>query len=184
MDLEAFDPCYISTSSGNGLRHQVLELFQNHCLDCVSQGKPRCCFEEELTVFFPDEWKQIEIKSHPLQLKLKKRILNMAASGTVHLAVCERCLFHNPKGCQMKISHRPLDCITYPVYPMIEFVSEEKRLVGMMIHKKCKSVDKIIQDTKLISVLKKLWNKEIAPRPQQEIKDWFNGIKKDEYLLL
>lgn len=161
------------------MREELLKKFGKHCKKCSGL----CCKEEaEFTVF---EW---ELKKLPLE-KSKLNIRNTWGNKSKNkdirierIGMKGRCIFAGNRGCKIKIEDRPLDCISYPIFPIIKYgKKEEKEIMGIMIHKSCPFAKEISEDKKLIELMLKFWEKELSKISKIDIKNWF-GDKRNYWL--
>lgn len=86
------------------------------------------------------------------------------------------------KGCTLSDDRRPLDCVSYPVYPILKYSRDgAKEIDGMMVHKSCPLAGQIAQDRQLIKAMKRFWENELREISKKNIKDWF-GNKRNYWL--
>lgn len=162
------------------MREKIIKLFREYCSYEKCNGL--CCKKAEFTVF---TW---ELKDIPLEKKFLKIRNNWGPNGKSkdirieRISMQGRCNFLGENGCVIKINDRPLDCISYPVFPMIKYGRDEKKeIFGMMVHKSCPFSKKISKDKNLLKMMKSFWEKEIKRINNKDLKDWF-GNKRNYWL--
>lgn len=81
------------------------------------------------------------------------------------------------------MSHiRPLDCISYPVYPMMQYSrNHRKAVIGLLVHKSCPYWQEISLNKVLLHQIKEFWTIELQKIQKNDIKAWF-GHKRNYWL--
>jgi hypothetical protein len=93
---------------------------------------------------------------------------------------CKNCPFlEDGKGCILAIGVKPLDCLTYPIYPVVKYTGDEdKEITGMMVHKSCFCADEMSTDRELLDALRNFWEQEIKKIQGADLRQWFGDSNK------
>jgi hypothetical protein len=164
------------------IREEIMKMFYGHCKKC----KGACCNDGADFTVFKDEFNKIKSKN--------KGIVNLCRNqwgrygrpkgiGIERIGLNCPCPFVREKGCILDLGDKPLDCITYPIFPIIRYYKDErKEIIGMMVHKSCPFFKSISKDKKLIELIKTLWLKYYINKiSNNELKHWF-GNKRNYWL--
>jgi len=93
-----------------------------------------------------------------------------------------KCPFAGNNECGLAINVRPLDCIGYPVFPLIKyFKNKRKEVIGLLLHKSCLHWQEIAQNKNLLHLIKEFWNLELKEVQKEDIRAWF-GHKRNYWL--
>lgn len=160
-------------------RKKIIKLFSKHCLKCDGL----CCKKAEFTVF---GWELKKIPSGSYPLILRKQWGNKGKAKDINIErvsmgiVCP--YLDVKKGCIIKISSRPLDCVSYPVYPIIKYGKDKKnKIVGMMVHRSCLFSKEISKNKVLMGSMLNFWGEELKKITKKDLRDWF-GNKRNYWL--
>jgi len=160
-------------------REQIIKSFKKHCKKCNGL----CCCCAEFTVF---EW---ELNNLPVQgkdqLVFRKQWGSKGKSPDIkieRISMGKQCPFLEvQQGCALDIETRPLDCISYPIYPIVKYANSGGELFGMMVHKSCPYAKEISEDKKLVGLMTSFWREELKKVDKKDLKDWF-GNKRNYWL--
>jgi hypothetical protein len=153
------------------VKRRLIELFSRHCSGCFGA----CCSKEEVTVF-ASELEKLPISPEQLTFIQPCTHSKSPTNGAVErISIAESCPFlEDGKGCVLDIGVKPLDCLTYPIYPLVNYRSDEdKELVGMMVHKSCSCADRISADCQLMGAMREFWERELKKIPGADLRQWF-----------
>jgi len=160
------------------MRKELLKKFSKHCKECNGL----CCKQAEFTVF---DWELRNIPIDKKLLKIRKNWGNKEKSKDIkieRISMGGKCNFLGNNGCILKINIRPLDCISYPIFPIIKYGRDEKKeIYGMMVHKSCPFSKKISKDKNLLKSVRRYWEIELKKIKKKDIRDWF-GDKRNYWL--
>ena len=134
-------------------REIVVELFRKYCASCKGHD---CCVGGELNLF----------KWEAERLHLSKK------AGTVGFK--EGCGFCKEDGCRLQMDEKPLDCISYPVYPI---VGDEKQVMGLIVHKSCPAHHEVSRDKELLLSVKGFWESELQNIPAGAMAGWIDDTE-------
>lgn len=95
--------------------------------------------------------------------------------------VGKKCPYVERNSCIIKPEARPIDCLSYPVYPIIKIAKNKTDLTGLMIHKSCPFAKEISRDKDLINLLKKFWEFLLRKINGKNVKTWL-GNKRNYWL--
>lgn len=163
------------------MRKKILKSFNEYCRKCNGM----CCMKEAEFTVFKEELKNLPVKKS--ELNIRKQWGNKGKSSDINIeriGMKGKCIFVGDKGCKINIDSRPVDCISYPIYPIIKYSRDEdkdKDIIGMMVHRSCPFCKEISKDRKLISLMLKFWEKELFNISKKDIRDWF-GNKRNYWL--
>ena len=158
----------------NSVRKEIVEYFNKYCSKC----KGICC-SKEINAFISEisEWpqKRLFIKKNYLKRKFSKNY------PIIRFSIGSECPYIDKNRCIMKPEVRPIDCLSYPIYPIIKITKSKTDFVGLMIHKSCPFAKKIADDKKLINLLKTFWELLLKRIKSEEVKMWI-GNKRNYWL--
>lgn len=144
-------------------REKVVDSFKKYCSAC----KGKCCMNGELNLF---TWERVRL----------------ALKTTTYYN--DKCRFCGISGCDLEIDRKPLDCISYPVYPKVEHRDDGKNeMTGLMVHRSCPYSEEIAGDDALIRVMRSFWKTELNGISADDICGWFtdeNNYWADENVIL
>lgn len=151
------------------LRQQLMGLFTSYCSACTRH----CCKEEEEVTILTNELKRLPIQRHLHQTAHHWQ--NDNSAGVAHIDIGDDCRFiETGRGCRLNLWTKPLDCLSYPVYPKVTFHGAGgKEITGMMVHRNCHAAEKMANDTQLLAVMRKLWEQELPGIDAHELREWF-----------
>jgi len=90
------------------------------------------------------------------------------------------------QGCLIEVAERPIECLTYPLYPTIRFENPAK-VDGMLAHQKCPLASEISSDQPLVSAIRGLWEQEITERTRGSVEEYMEEywiINRHQYALI
>lgn len=158
----------------------IIRYFKKHCMKCSGV----CCKKAEFTVF-TWELEKLPKSIYPLKFRKQQRRNGKPKNKKIErINMNKSCPYlKENEGCIIKERDRPLDCISYPIYPIIKYGRKEddKEIIGMMIHKSCPLCREISKDKKLIKILYDFWKLELAGVSKKDLRDWF-GHKENYWL--
>lgn len=154
------------------MKEDILENFSKHCKKCDGL----CCKKAEFTVF-NSELEKLPVTEEKLIFRKKFK------ENIERISMGKKCPFLKiEKGCTLAISKRPLDCLSYPIYPILKYNGKkETSIVGMMVHRSCPFAKEISLDKKLVALMFEFWKKELLKITKADIRNWFG--KKENYWL-
>lgn len=156
------------------LNKRVIEKFKIYCSRC----KGLCC-SKEINAF------NFEIKKWPkAELHLKENWLKdkeIEQSPIRRFNIGKHCPYVGKNGCVMSPSIRPIDCVSYPIYPLINSNKNKQELVGLMVHKSCPYASLMSKDKLLTSLVLQFWKSKTKKIKIQDIKTWL-GNKRNYWL--
>lgn len=156
-------------------RNKILKLFKKHCIKCDGL----CCKKAEFTVFSQELSRLVKRNKELIFRKYKS---SKESDNIKRINMKGGCPFLKNNGCELGVLGKPLDCFTYPIYPIIKYYKiEKKEMIGMMIHKSCPFSNEISKNKKLIKLLFYFWQKELNGLSKENIRDWF-GDKRNYWL--
>lgn len=133
----------------NSDRKTVVGSFNKYCSVC----KGKCCRGGELNLF---RWE-------------KERL---ALEDTVYK---DECFFCNANGCELDMELKPLDCVSYPVYPQLARRDDGNlEMTGLVVHKSCPFCEEIAGDSSLVRVMKNFWDAELKNIGAEDMSSWFS----------
>jgi len=147
------------------LREEIAMEYRKHCSNCTGS----CCNQEleEGFVAFSWELDRVSKDSSHIAENIGNSIRLMPFSKD------SRCHFSGSNACGLTLAERPLDCLTYPVYPKIKLHGDgTKEVEGLVVREGCRSLKGITEDTKLMNHIKEFWNIEIEGIEASELKEW------------
>jgi len=102
----------------------------------------------------------------------------LSTNGNVErISIVAGCPFlQEGKGCYLAIGVKPLDCLTYPVYPLLDYSNGKgngKTITGMMVHKSCLFAESISGDNELLDTMRNFWEQELAKIDGADLRQWF-----------
>lgn len=160
------------------IQEEIMKLFPKHCKKCDGL----CCKKGDLTLF---DW---ELKKLPLKKKdiiFKNQWGSKDKSKDINVErinLGKICPFLKIDRCGLDLKIKPLDCLTYPIFPIIKYYKTEKmEIIGMMVHKTCPFSREIAKDKRLVELIRKLWETELKSIKKQDIRYWF-GNKRNYWL--
>lgn len=161
------------------IKKEIVDKYSKYCNKC----KGSCCAKKEKEVtFFSWEINKFDEKSKNL---LRKRTLRKDWSRNLivrRVSTRGKCIFLGKRGCDLDIKNRSLDCLSFPIYPVIKYTRGERKMIKhMIVHKNCDLAYQIAKDFKLIRLLEKFWNVELQSIRKKDIGLWF-GNKKNYWL--
>ena len=140
------------------LRKEIASGYLRHCGECNGA----CCTAELEDEFIAFDWEADELNK-PGDSSGKNRF--PFRSG--------RCTFSGDHACSLSIDKRPLDCLTYPVYPQIAFNDkDEKTLTGLFVREGCHKLNEIKSDEALLGMIRTFWECQITQIDNASIKQW------------
>lgn len=160
------------------IREEIMELFPKHCRKCNGL----CCKKGDLTLF---NWEFDKLNINKKDVIFKNQWGNKKKSSSIkvqRINLGKICPFLKVNKCNLNLKIKPLDCLTYPIFPILKYYKiEKKEIIGMMVHRTCPFAREIAKDIKLIGLIKKLWKSELKSIKKQDIKYWF-GNKRNYWL--
>lgn len=156
------------------LKNTLSELFRKHCIKCEGGC---CCKQAEFTVFH-SELEKLPVLRDKLTFRKQWGGKSQPQDRRVErITMAKHCPFlEADKGCVLDIGAKPLDCLSYPIYPIIKYHRDEnKEIVGMMIHRSCPLAEEMFQDIELVNIMRIFWEKELKKFSKTEIRQWFGG---------
>jgi len=140
-------------------RAGIAALFEKHCRKCETFI---CCKVGEINLFERD-------------IALLPDIGGVIRSDSyVSMPFGKTCRFLGNAGCCLDLSSRPLDCMTFPVYPLLEYAGGEGfHITGMFVSRMCPLAGEISKDSGLIADVKYFWETETADLTASEMNNWF-----------
>lgn len=163
----------------SAIKEEMINIFTKYCKNCKGQ----CCIDGADFTVFGEELKKIKLKNISLPIKNQwGRYGKPAGVEIERVSLNGPCPFVNTCGCGLNLADKPLDCLTYPIYPIIKYYKNKKKeIVGMMVHKSCPFCIMISKNMQLVGLIKKLWATELEKIPDSELKHWF-GDKRNYWL--
>jgi|GEM_PF-1918187 len=156
------------------LSNEIIWEFRRYCSRC----KGLCC-SKEINAF------TFEIKKWPkIKLDIKRNWQKGKSPGKSPICrfnIGKNCPFLLNKSCRMSPVIRPIDCISYPVYPIIENTRNESRIDELMIHKSCPYAKEIAKNKKISKLLLEFWRENNKKISKGDIKIWL-GDKRNYWL--
>jgi hypothetical protein len=152
------------------MKRLLVGLFLKYCTGCEG----RCC-KEEITAF------KSEIQRLPFRRDASRAgCHNEGACGVAHIDMLKKCRFLNDgDGCQLDLWIKPLDCLSYPIYPIVEYRdNDSKDIVGLMVHRNCPSAEMMAHDSELLESMKAFWERELSNIDSAEVQAWFGYENK------
>lgn len=164
----------------------LLKAFNKYCKNCGKFNFPCCNKCADTTVFQWELEKMIkECENKDIKLNLKNQWGRNGKSKDIkieRISQKDRCPFVDKEGCILKAETRPLDCISYPIYPILKYYKgEKKEIVGMFVHRTCPFAKEISNDKGLIVLVKKFWEQRIEEIKKDDLKHWF-GNKRNYWI--
>lgn len=147
------------------LREEIALEYRKHCSNCTGS----CCNQELEEGFVAFKWEldRISKDSSDIAENIGTSIRLMPFSKD------NRCHFSGSNACSLTLAERPLDCLTYPVYPKIKLHDDgTKEVEGLVVREGCRSLKGITEDTTLMSHIREFWNIEIEGIEASELKEW------------
>lgn len=100
-------------------RSELIKFFGKHCKKCNGI----CCCCAEFTVF---DWELTNLPAQGRgQLIFRKQWGNKGKSKDIkieRISMGNQCPFLQAQyGCVLDVQRRPLDCISYPIYPIVKY---------------------------------------------------------------
>lgn len=144
------------------IKKEIVKLFGEYCSKC----KGSCCKGGVFSAF------PFEIKNIPNHKEIPISDKSGQRGHVKDLVMGKNCPFLNKKGCKLKVELRTMDCLTYPVYPILK----DKSINGFLIHKSCPFAKEISKNKNLLKLLKELWEIQLKHKiSSQELKEWFGN---------
>jgi len=158
------------TGTLDSLREDIARQFRKHCVSCTGS----CCALELEEGFLAFGWEFDNLsKVSPIHAS--------GGQGTIRLVPFDnnrRCQFSGSNACKLTLGQRPLDCLTYPVYPQVAFDEEGgKQLTGLMVRTGCRKLKEIFQDTALMELVRSFWELELPLLEGSELKEWTRVVE-------
>ncbi len=151
------------------LRDKIALEYRKHCSDCTGS----CCNLELEEGFIAFAWELDRISkdsSHIAQNIGNSVRLMPFSKGS-------RCHFSGSNACGLTLAERPLDCLTYPVYPKVRLNSDGTKIVeGLAAREGCRSLGGILSDSELLGHIKEFWELEIEGIKAEELTEWCNNL--------
>ena len=158
----------------NSLRENIVKSFSKYCLKC----KGLCCSKEINAFLF-------EIDKWPKKNLLAKNNYQKQKSTKCYpmrrFDIGSKCPYIKKDRCMMSTKIRPIDCISYPVYPSIDNLRNNSEFNEMMIHKSCPFAREISLDVKLKKLLFEFWELNFRKIDKKDVKIWL-GNKRNYWL--
>lgn len=155
-----------------------MKLFPKHCMKCDGL----CCKKGDLTLF---DWELSKLPLKKEKIIFKNQWGNKEKSSDIkvqRINLGKVCPFLNSDRCGLDLRVKPLDCLTYPIFPIIRYYRAEKMdIAGMMIHRTCPLAREILKDKKLINLVRNLWENELKSIKKKDVRYWF-GDKRNYWL--
>jgi hypothetical protein len=130
-------------------REAAVNSFKKYCSVC----KGKCCRGGELNLF---------------QLERER----LALEDTVYK---DYCFFCKVNGCELGMDMKPLDCVSYPVYPRVKRLPDGGvEMTGLVVHRSCPFCEEIAGDGPLLRVMKDFWQAELGHIGAEEMGEWFS----------
>jgi hypothetical protein len=164
------------------IREEIMKLFPKHCKKC----KGLCCNDGDDFTAFKDELNKIKAGNKGVILPCRNqwgRYGKPKGIGIERISLNGPCPLVGKNGCTLNINDKSLDCITYPIFPILKYHKDDRQeIIGMMVHKSCPFFVGISKDKKLIELVRKLWLEHYLDRiSNNELKHWF-GNKRNYWL--
>jgi len=162
----------------SSLEKSIGEKFDKYCRECGGL----CCRCREAT-FFGWELNKIPTEKVNLsKLDTNWNILKKTKDSNIRrVAINKICAFSDGSQCNLGEELNPLDCLSFPVYPIFNF-KEEKKIKKWIVHKNCPFFKEISKDKEAVNLVKKLWktrlkNVEIT---NDILKKWYGEWKEED----
>jgi len=137
------------------IKKDVIKLFTKYCQKCDG----RCCKKGMVTFF----------ESEALGMFNEE-------GGVKSIPINKECIFLKNKKCSLG-AKKPIDCVTFPIYPHLELKGVNDNLVRLTIHKSCPYYKEMINDDKLCLALKNLWKSVFKKEARDDVASWLAGSK-------
>jgi len=158
-------------------RNQIERLFKKYCRNCSAF----CCKTKEITVF-KSEFDNIQkIGWKGLSFLNQGKAKNNCPSHIKRIGLKNGCPFVTENGCIFNPNFRPIDCLSYPIYPIIKYKGKNASIECMAVHKSCPKYKTISKDSKGIKKMYNFWNELIKETQVEDLKEWF-GDKKNYWM--
>ncbi len=146
------------------LKEEIASRYQKHCSSCTGS----CCSKELEDEFIAFDWEAEDLR------RLSGDSSPCSSDGTNHfLFEGGRCPFSGDRACSLSLDKRPLDCLTYPVYPKVYFdENDEKVLGGLYVREGCHRLKEISEDEALLEKVRLFWEYQITQMNNASIKQW------------
>lgn len=157
------------------LNNEIAKEFRKYCSKC----KGLCC-SKEINAF------TFEIKKWPkAKLSIKKNWQKSKPLRSLSIRrfnIGKRCPFLQHDHCQMSPNIRPIDCLSYPIYPSIDDLKKENNFISeLVVHKSCPFATEISKNLKIKKLLFEFWNKKLKKIGKKAISIWL-GEKRNYWL--
>jgi hypothetical protein len=162
----------------NSIREEIMAIFPKYCRKCDGL----CCKKGDLTLF---DWELDKLKVDKKNIVFKNQWGSKEKSKDIkvqRINLGKICPFLKVDRCGLKLKEKPLDCLTYPIFPILKYhKTEKKEIIGMMIHKTCPLALEISKDKDLVGLIRKLWREELESIRKDDLRHWF-GNKRNYWL--
>lgn len=158
----------------NDIREEIVKSFSKYCARC----KGICCSKEiNAFTFEIKKWPSVklDIRNNWQKGKLLKN------SPICRFNIGQHCPFLLNDRCRMSPAIRPIDCLSYPVYPSIDNLGNNSEFNEMMVHKSCPFAHEISLDSKLKKLLFQFWESNFEKIDKNDVKTWL-GDKRNYWL--
>jgi hypothetical protein len=156
------------------LNAEIVQRFRKYCSRC----KGICCSKEINAFSFEiEKWPKVklEVKKNWQRGKSSKK------SPICRFNIGKHCPFLLDESCRMPPAIRPIDCITYPVYPMVGYKNKRYEMKGLVVHKSCPFAKEVVKDPEITRALYDFWGRNLKQIDCREIKIWL-GDKRNYWL--
>jgi len=150
------------------LNKKIVKSFSKYCSRCGG-----ICCSKEINAF------TFEIRKWP---KVKLEIKNNWQKGkdAKSLPICRfkigrSCPFLLHEKCRMAPAIRPIDCLSYPVYPSVDDLKNNNEINELVVHKSCPFAYEISNDRVLRRLLFKFWKLNLKKIGRMNIQVWLGG---------
>jgi hypothetical protein len=158
-------------------KNQLERLFKKYCDSCNAF----CCKTKEITVFKFELDNIQKIGWDDLSFLNQGREKSHRGSHIKRIRLKNGCPFVTNSGCIFSPNYRPIDCLSYPIYPVLKYKGKNALIEYMAVHKSCPKYKAISKDLMLIKSLYSFWNEIIKESQTKDLKEWF-GDKKNYWM--
>ncbi|MBI5189669.1 MAG: hypothetical protein HZA22_03190 [Nitrospirae bacterium] len=153
------------------LREEIAAHYKKHCGSCTGA----CCNLELEEGFLAFGW---ELDG----LQKAGRLPGADGPSCARLVPFNKgnwCPLAGSDYCSLHLDDRPLDCLTYPVYPEVAVCDDAPpKLTGLVFRKGCGKLDAIAADTKLLRLIQSFWEDQMTRMSGDEIREWLGEMAK------
>ena len=146
----------------DGLRKEIAQHFRKHCSPCTGS----CCNVELEEGFMAFRYEADKLQ--PTHRRDCGRVSFVSFNN-------DRCEYSGSQACRLDLSDRPLDCLSYPVYPSIRFKEDGgKEVDGLVVRRYCPSSKSISEDAELLGLIREFWELTADDIPAADLQEWFS----------